>query len=604
MSIPVPRLAQDPDSDWRGFAAAVGGRASQVLFEAASLLGDCVYLTDEQARITWANQAMSAFVGYPQDQMLGRRRQELASGPLTGPVEQLTTMRQLHCEFPTHDGTGRTRWVSLTAFPVTGDDDRPTGMICVERDLTEEHEAAHRRQRDLRRAESLTLELEHEKRLLSVVLATVPHVVWWKGRDLRYIGCNEAFLRLRGLAGKDQLIGRQEEQLPRGDGFGEQLAMLERTVLDTDGPVIDAKLGVGQPERTYQFSVVPYLDGGQIAGVVGIGADISHATELERQLAQATRLEAIGQLSAGIAHEINTPVQYASDNTRFVADAVTELLGGLRSLQQLVDEPTGSDAGSDTGSDAGSDTGGDTGSDTGGEGPACGPLQRVREILTRLDLGYVAEEVPSALAQSLEGLDRVAQIVRAMKDFSHPGQGRSEADLNRLITSTVQVSRNEWKYVATIDLDLDPAVGAVPCFEGDLKQVVLNIVVNAAHAIDEQRRRESTDRLGRIAVSSRRTDDEAVISISDNGTGMDERTRQRVFDPFFTTKEVGRGTGQGLTLALAAMKKHGGRIEVTSVPGEGSTFRIALPLKEPTTPDDELGAGARAGAPQERSALG
>jgi signal transduction histidine kinase len=320
--------------------------------------------------------------------------------------------------------------------------------------------------------------------------------------------------------------------------------------------------------------VVPYLDGGQIAGVVGIGADINHATELERQLGQANRLEAIGQLSAGIAHEINTPVQYASDNTRFVADAVTEMLGGLRSLQQLVDEPA-----TDTG-DA--------------------PMRRIREILTGLDLGYVAEEVPSALAQSLEGLDRVAQIVRAMKDFSHPGQGRSQADLNRLITSTVQVSRNEWKYVAVVDLDLDPDVGAVPCFEGDLKQVVLNIVVNAAHAIDEQRRREGSDRLGRIAVSSRRTDDEAVISISDDGTGMDERTRQRVFDPFFTTKEVGRGTGQGLTLALAAMKKHGGRIEITSAPGEGSTFRIALPLKEITAPDDDLGAGTA----QERSALG
>jgi PAS domain S-box-containing protein len=586
MSIPGPRLAQGADSDWRGFAEAIGGQTAQVLFVATSMLGDAVYLTDEQGRITWANPSLSAFVGHPPDQVLGRRRQELASGPLTGPIEQLTTMRPLRAEFPTHDGNGLTRWLTLSAFPVTGDDGGPTGMICVERDVTEEHEAEHRRQQDLRRAESLTVALEYEKQLLSVVLATVPHVVWWKGHDLRYTGCNEAFLQLRGLADKLDLIGRQEEQLACGDGFGARLAQLERSVLATRRPVIDAKLGVGQPERTYQFSVVPYLDEGQIAGVVGIGADISHATELERQLAQANRLEAIGQLSAGIAHEINTPVQYASDNTRFVADAVTEMLGGLRSLQQLVDEPAGGD-------DA-------AGEGPAGEGPAGGPMQRVREILTGLDLGYVAEEVPSALAQSLEGLDRVAQIVRAMKDFSHPGQGRSQADLNRLITSTVQVSRNEWKYVAVVDLDLDPDVGAVPCFEGDLKQVVLNIVVNAAHAIDEQRRREGSDRLGRIAVSSRRTDDEAVISISDDGTGMDERTRQRVFDPFFTTKEVGRGTGQGLTLALAAMKKHGGRIEITSAPGEGSTFRIALPLKEITAPDDDLGAGTA----QERSALG
>ena len=166
-----------------------------------------------------------------------------------------------------------------------------------------------------------------------------------------------------------------------------------------------------------------------------------------------------------------------------------------------------------------------------------------------------------------------------MKDYSHPGAGRAAADLNRAIESTVKVCRNEWKYVAEVELDLDPTVTAVPCYEGEFKQVLLNIIINAAQAIGEHRATTGNPALGRIQVSTALDGDRVRILIRDDGPGMDEHVRQRVFDPFFTTKAVGKGTGQGLTMAYAVIvNKHGGRLEVESSPGRGSTFTVTLPL--------------------------
>jgi two-component system NtrC family sensor kinase len=560
----------DADGDWDGFVSALGGRLPGVVLEVATKINDAVFVSDADGRIIWANAEFARQTGRPRQELIGLRRTQLYEGPSTPQREraigELAAMRSVSGEFPLRDATGVNHWVALTALPLYDDAGLIDGMVGIERDVTEQREAQRRRQQALLRAESLTVALEHEKRLLSMVIGTIPHMVWWKESDLRYTGCNEAYLRLRGLTDQLDLLGRRDDQLEVTHEIGPRLVELERQVLDTGRPAVDVKVVLEDSGRTFQFSVLPYLDNGRIAGVVGVGADISHATELERQLAQANRLEAIGQLAAGVAHEINTPVQYASDNTRFVADTVTGLLAGLRQIEGLVNDP---------------------------QGTADERLrERVAQILTDLDLGFVAEEVPNALVQSLEGLDRVAQIVRAMKDFSHPGHGRSQADLNRLITSTAQVSRNEWKYVAELELDLDPAVGLVSCYEGDLKQVVLNIIVNAAHAIEELRRGRHLDRLGHIVVASRLVGDEVRVTVTDDGIGMDEATMNRVFDPFFTTKEVGKGTGQGLTLARSTMKKHGGRIDVTSKLGEGSTFSIVLPLKDPGA-----GSADAAGAP-------
>jgi signal transduction histidine kinase len=213
---------------------------------------------------------------------------------------------------------------------------------------------------------------------------------------------------------------------------------------------------------------------------------------------------------------------------------------------------------------------------------------RLRTALAEMDVEFIADEIPEALSQSLEGLDRVAQIVRAMKDFSHPGSGRSECDVNRAVESTTQVSSSEWKHVAELTLDLDPEVGLVPCYEGELKQVLLNLIVNAAQAIGQPLTSGGGGPLGHIQATTRRDRDVIRITISDDGPGMSPETKLRVFDPFFTTKAVGQGTGQGLSIAHAIIvNKHGGTIQVESAPGAGAVFELTLPVRvdDPPAPD-------------------
>jgi two-component system NtrC family sensor kinase len=202
----------------------------------------------------------------------------------------------------------------------------------------------------------------------------------------------------------------------------------------------------------------------------------------------------------------------------------------------------------------------------------------------------LSQEIPGALAECREGLGRVTEIVRAMKDYAHPGSGRSDIDVNRAIESTVQVCRNEWKYVAQVNLDLAADAGTAPCFEGELKQVILNMIVNAAQAIHEDHDRRGDNTLGTITITTRRGSDDFVITITDDGPGMNDTVSRRVFDPFFTTKDVGKGTGQGLSLAHAVIvTKHQGRIQLDTAPGHGATFTLHLPLNPATTPEPDAG---------------
>jgi signal transduction histidine kinase len=210
-------------------------------------------------------------------------------------------------------------------------------------------------------------------------------------------------------------------------------------------------------------------------------------------------------------------------------------------------------------------------------------LKRLAAEIRHSDVGFLRSELPEALRQSREGIKQVADIVRAMKEFSHPGTTeKTLTDINRAIESTVAISRNEWKYVADLVTDLHPAVRLIPCLPGEINQVFLNLIVNAAHAIAET----ETNRAGKkgtIRVSTRFDDEGAEVRISDTGTGIPDAVLARIFEPFFTTKEVGRGTGQGLAIAHAVIcKKHGGSIQVETKIGAGTTFCIRLPA----CPDD------------------
>ncbi len=279
---------------------------------------------------------------------------------------------------------------------------------------------------------------------------------------------------------------------------------------------------------------------------------------MEVQLLHAQKLESIGQLAAGIAHEINTPTQFVGDNTQFLKTAFGELLKLSALMESLIREP--------------------------GKAIDESQMAELRSTWEAADVDYLKEEIPKAIDQSMEGIQRVSKIVSAMKEFSHPDIGEKVAtNLNRAIETTVTVSRNEWKYVAEMKLELDPNLPVVACIPGDINQVILNLIVNAAHAIQEKLGEDSVGK-GTITISTKADDGNVEIRVADTGTGIPEKYRDRMFEPFFTTKAVGKGTGQGLAIAYNVVtKKHGGIIRFETETGQGTSFIIRLPREDAKT---------------------
>lgn len=274
---------------------------------------------------------------------------------------------------------------------------------------------------------------------------------------------------------------------------------------------------------------------------------------MEAHMRQAQKLEAVGQLAAGIAHEINTPVQYIGDNIRFIEEAFVGLGRLLKDYQQLAAAVQSNTVTPEL-------------------------MAEVESSASKVDIGYAILQIPLAIQESLEGVAHVAKIVKAMKEFSHPGAKQKVAcDLNRAIEATVTVARNEWKYIAHMETDLDPSLPKVQCLPSEFNQVILNLIVNAAHAIGDAVK-QSPGFKGVIHISTRQDGPWVEIRVSDTGTGIPEAIRHRVFEPFFTTKEVGKGTGQGLTIAHSVIvDQHGGTLTFESEMGRGTTFVIRLP---------------------------
>jgi signal transduction histidine kinase len=292
---------------------------------------------------------------------------------------------------------------------------------------------------------------------------------------------------------------------------------------------------------------------GKLLGAVVSFLDITHRRRQEIEVRHGQKLEAVGRLAAGIAHEINTPIQFVGDNTRFLKSSFQEQLKLIGVYQDLFAAAS--------------------------HGTVTGDLlHQVAAVRESTDWEFLETEIPLALEQMLEGLTRVSTIVRGMKEFSHVDHNneKAPADLNRALESTLIVARNELKYIADVETsfaDLPPAI----CHLGDLNQVFLNLLVNAAHALEEVVK--STGCKGKIGVSTQLDGDWVQIAISDTGVGIPEEARQRIFEPFFTTKEVGKGTGQGLVLARTiVVEKHGGTLTFDSELGRGTTFYIRLPL--------------------------
>ena len=303
-------------------------------------------------------------------------------------------------------------------------------------------------------------------------------------------------------------------------------------------------------------------DENNILGLTIIGADITDRKKMESQLQQSHKMEAIGQLAAGIAHEINTPVQFVGDNTRFFQDSFDDLIQIIKQQQEAL-----AAARSNSLTDK--------------------LAEKTDQLIEENDLEYLEEEVPLALEQTLKGVERIAKIVQAMKIFAHPGMVAKEpVDINQEIEKTITITRNEWKYVADLKTDFDESLPMVPCFRAEFNQVILNMIVNAAHAIAEKNQDNQSEK-GTIQVRTIHEGDQAKICISDTGAGIPEDIRHKIFDLFFTTKETGKGTGQGLAISHSVIvEKHKGSLTLESQEGKGTTFNITLPL-EAETADNE-----------------
>lgn len=306
-------------------------------------------------------------------------------------------------------------------------------------------------------------------------------------------------------------------------------------------------------DRHVQTTAIPYQDEQGNWFVAEITVDITERKKMEFHLAQAQKLEAVGHLAAGIAHEINTPTQYVGDNVRFLQDTFQELNGLIDTLLRVVEAAK--------------------------QGPPDPSLlDEAEATVADTDLEYLREEIPRAIHESLEGVDRVATIVHAMKEFSHPGSDEKQpVDINRVLDTTLAVSRNEWKYVAEVVTDFQQPLPSVPVLTAELNQALLNVIVNAAQAIGEKVK--GSDQKGTITVTTRASDHRWIeIRIADTGTGIPQEARDKVFNPFFTTKGVGQGTGQGLSIVYGTVvEKHQGTIHFETEEGVGTTFIIRLP---------------------------
>jgi two-component system NtrC family sensor kinase len=308
-------------------------------------------------------------------------------------------------------------------------------------------------------------------------------------------------------------------------------------------------------EMPLEISLSECVQGPQNHRLTLVVRDVTERKRTERQVAQSQRLESIGQLAAGIAHEINTPIQYVGDNIHFLSDSfkgLSALLAAYRELEcpakNALEEP--------------------------------GLRDRTARLAEEVDIEYLQAEIPKAIQQSLDGVRRVAEIVGAMKELSHPGTtAKCTVDLNHLIGNTILVSKHAWKLVAEVTTDFDSELPTLQCIAGDLSQVILNLIVNAADAIADTVKDKGGIK-GRVVISTRRCGDWAEIRVSDNGPGIPESIQPRIFDPFFTTKDVGKGTGQGLAIAHAIItQKHEGTIHLETQKDVGATFVIRLPIE-------------------------
>lgn len=442
-------------------------------------------------------------------------------------------------EYPYHSGS-KMRWFQARIAPFVGDDE--AAVVVAHVDVTERVIATRSFVEQSRRATSLA-QIIHES----------PNEVYiFSQADLRFEEVNQGACEATGYNRKELLRMTPVDLKSEFDSctFRQHLEPLRQDQVSMlEFQTIHRRKG----GETYPVQVK--LNKSVFQGVpvyVAFVTDLTAVQQLEHQLSQAQKLESIGQLAAGVAHEINTPMQFIGSNIEFFQQSMPQVLHLVDQMREWL---------------------GKEAIDTEPESR----LLALQELLDQKRYDFLREQIPAAIEDCAEGVQRVVEIVSAMKAFSHPGtQDKSMANLNEMLSSASIVSRNRWKFVAEMQLELDPQAPEVLCHPAELNQVWLNLIVNAADAIAEN---HPEGELGKIWLRSYFEQEQLVIECEDTGGGMPDSIVQRVFDPFFTTKDVGKGTGQGLAIAHdIVVNRHGGTFEVESTEGQGSLFRVCLPL--------------------------
>jgi PAS domain S-box-containing protein len=403
-----------------------------------------------------------------------------------------------------------------------------------------------------------------EPHLLWSALDASEHHVLITDRKGKIVFANLSLAERHGRV-RDELIGETVEQIMRTDNHSPSQMEKMRRAMRENRPIRVIVQGVHSSGRPLWLSlnITPILGpDGRAGHFVGIATDITQGVEDSRikkelqtrietreqerdrlaiELRTAQKLEAVGRLASGVAHEINTPMQYVSDNVTFLSESVDDLANVISAYR---------------------------------DGRARGD-----EVSAQVEADYLLTELPKAMQRARDGLKRVTDIVRAMKEFSHPNtEARSSADINKAIETTLQIARSEYKHLAVVELSLEP-LPLVPCNIGELNQVFLNMLVNAAHAIESSGKDVSS---GRIRVATHHVGPEVTITFEDNGCGINAQNLEKIFEPFFTTKDVGKGTGQGLAISRSiVVDRHGGALDVDSTVGAGTRFTIRVPVTPP-----------------------
>lgn len=496
-----------------------------------------VIITDPKGNISYVNRKFTECTGYSPEEIVGKNPRILNGGQSSPDLYRnlwstITQGKVWRGEFCNRKKNGEIFWEAATVTPLTNPKGAITHFLAIKEDITERRRA------------------EKELRLTQFSIEHASDSIQWMDSQGHIVFTNQAACAILQRSREELLSLSIPDIAPlfpkeAWDAFWEELK--------TRGSMtFESQLQTKQGEVFPVEMNANYLkfDGQEYC--FGTARDIHERRALESQLRQAQKLEGIGQLAAGIAHEINTPTQFVTDNLTFLRDS-------WKSIHELLEQYRGA-------------------IQTSAAVLPAGTAARLEEAERGCDLNFMVTEMPRAIDQSIDGAQRVAQIVRAMKEFSHPDSSEKTAtNLNQAIESTITVARNEWKYVSEIVTEFEENLPAVVCYPGDINQVVLNLIVNAAHSIKEKIK--DGDK-GQITIGTRTRGECVEISVADTGNGIPESIRTKVFDPFFTTKAVGKGTGQGLSLAYTVIvKKHAGKIWFETEEGRGTTFYIALPIQ-------------------------